>query len=101
MSSKAGKSFRPYNKEAKMLGDFIKLVDYMLVEGTVKRAVTTTEELLSLLEAPKKKDGPTSKGVFITVLAFTDTAWRPCCTYPPFTAYLVHLKMGISFSSFS
>ena len=70
------RTYRRVNEEAKMLGDFIKLVDYMLVEGTVKRAVTTTEELLALLEAPRKKvEGASmSKGVFVTTLAFTDTS---------------------------
>ena len=80
------RTYHRVNEEAKMLGDFIKLVDYMLVEGTVKRAVTTAEELLTLLEAPKKRaEGSagmsTSKGVFITTLAFTETtlSFTPPC----------------------
>ncbi len=40
-------------QEASLLGNVIRLVDYMLVEGTVDRVIITVEELLSTLEAPR------------------------------------------------
>ena len=47
------RTYRKVMQEASLLGNVIRLVDYMLVEGTVERAIITVEELLSTLEAPR------------------------------------------------
>ena len=47
------RTYRKVMQEASLLGNVIRLVDYMLVEGTVERAIINVEELLSTLEAPR------------------------------------------------
>ena len=47
------RTYRKVMQEASLLGNLIRLVDYMLVEGTVERVIITVEELLSTLEAPR------------------------------------------------
>lgn len=47
------RTYRKVMQEASLLGNVIRLVDYMLVEGTVDRVIITVEELLSTLEAPR------------------------------------------------
>lgn len=44
-----------------MLGSFIRLVDYMLVEALVDRTVGTVEELVAMLEAPRASTDKTHK----------------------------------------
>ena len=44
-----------------MLGSFIRLVDYMLVEALVDRTVGTVEELVAMLEAPQASTDKTHK----------------------------------------
>lgn len=44
-----------------MLGSFIRLVDYMLVEALVDRTVGTVEELVAMLEAPRASADKTHK----------------------------------------
>ncbi|KAK3267509.1 hypothetical protein CYMTET_23939 [Cymbomonas tetramitiformis] len=68
------KTYRRVAEEAKMLGDFIRLADYMLVEGVVGRAINTVAELLDLLESARRVTDKTSKGVFLTTVSFSDTA---------------------------
>jgi dynein heavy chain len=68
------KTYRRVIEEAKQLGDFIRLADYMLVEGLVDRTISTTEELLSLLEFPRTGSDKTSKGVFLTTVSFSETS---------------------------
>ena len=66
-------TYRRVSEEAKMLGDFIRLADYMLVEGLVGRTVNTAEQLLDVLEASRQKaTDKVSKGVFLTTISFTD-----------------------------
>ena len=48
-------------EEAAMLGSFIRLVDYMLVEALVDRTVGTVEELVAMLEAPRASTDKTHK----------------------------------------
>ena len=48
-------------EEAAMLGSFIRLVDYMLVEALVDRTVGTVEELVAMLEAPRASADKTHK----------------------------------------
>eukprot|EP00242_Pyramimonas_sp_CCMP2087_P005349 CAMPEP_0198205188 /NCGR_PEP_ID=MMETSP1445-20131203/8681_1 /TAXON_ID=36898 /ORGANISM="Pyramimonas sp., Strain CCMP2087" /LENGTH=1441 /DNA_ID=CAMNT_0043877371 /DNA_START=94 /DNA_END=4415 /DNA_ORIENTATION=+ len=67
------KTYRRVVEEAKMLGDFIRLADYMLVEGVVAKGIGTVEELLDLVEAPRRlTDTKLQKGVFLTTIAFND-----------------------------
>jgi len=61
---KRAKTYRRVAEEAKMLGDFIRLADYMLVEGVVARGIGTVEELLELLMAPRREDTK-SKGACV------------------------------------
>lgn len=44
-----------------MLGSFIRLVDYMLVEALVDRTIGTVEELVAMLEAPRTSTDKTHK----------------------------------------
>lgn len=54
-----------------MLGNFIRLVDYLVVEGVVDRAITTTDELLTILDAPRQQADKLSK---VATPAFVETA---------------------------
>eukprot|EP00798_Chlamydomonas_sp_ICE-L_P012760 gene12760-16011_t len=56
-------NFARVMKEVTMLGNFVRLADYLFVEGN-------TEEVLSLLTAPKLAADKQSKGTFITTIAF-------------------------------
>ncbi len=53
-----------------MLGSFIRLVDYMLVEALVDRTVGTVEELVAMLEAPRASADKTHKVCQCTALGF-------------------------------
>eukprot|EP00898_Chlorokybus_atmophyticus_P003847 jgi/Chlat1/4463/Chrsp29S04567 len=66
------RTYRRVTEEAKMLGEFIRLADYMLVEGLVARAIGTAEELLALLESPRVASDKASKGVFLTMVSFAE-----------------------------
>lgn len=44
-----------------MLGSFIRLVDYMMVEALVDRTVGTVEELVAMLDAPHQSADKTHK----------------------------------------
>ncbi|KAG1661620.1 hypothetical protein FOA52_002850, partial [Chlamydomonas sp. UWO 241] len=57
-------------KELTMLGAFVRVADYMFVEGVIDRAITSTHELLSLLTAPKLSADKASKGMFLTTISF-------------------------------
>lgn len=52
-----------------MLGSFIRLVDYMLVEALVDRTVGTVEELVAMLEAPRASTDKTHKVWYTSVQA--------------------------------
>ena len=69
------KTYRRVSEEADMLGDFIRLVDYMLVEGLVGQAIHTAEHLLEVLENSRMKaTEKVTKGVFQTTISFTEDA---------------------------
>ncbi|KAG2501733.1 hypothetical protein HYH03_000233 [Edaphochlamys debaryana] len=63
-------NFARVMREVTMLGAFIRLADYLFVEGVISRAVTTTDDLLTLLAAPKASADKQSKGVFMTTIGF-------------------------------
>ena len=44
-----------------MLGSFIRLVDYMMIEALVDRTIGTVEELVAMLEAPRQSADKTHK----------------------------------------
>jgi len=68
------RTYRRVMEEAARLGEFIRLVDYMLVENTVEMVVSATRETLKLLEAPRLEENQkTTKGVFTTTVGFVDT----------------------------
>ena len=52
-----------------MLGSFIRLVDYMLVEALVDRTIGTVEELVAMLEAPRASTDKTHKVCYTFVQA--------------------------------
>lgn len=58
-----------------MLGDFIRLTDYVAVEALVNLTVRTNEVFLAELLRPRKA------GLFETTVLFTDegTAFTPTC----------------------
>lgn len=58
-----------------MLGDFIRLTDYVAVEALVNLTVKTNEVFLTELLKPRKA------GLFETTVLFTDegTAFAPTC----------------------
>lgn len=58
-----------------MLGDFIRLTDYVAVEALVNLTVRTNEMFLTELLKPRKA------GLFETTVLFTDegTAFAPTC----------------------
>ena len=53
-----------------MLGRFIRVADYMLIESLVACVVDTTAELLQILESLSNEK--TNKAIFTTTIAFTD-----------------------------
>jgi hypothetical protein len=55
------RTYKRVMEEAGMLGSFIRLVDYMLVEALVDRTVGTVEELVAMLEAPRASADKTHK----------------------------------------
>ena len=55
------RTYKRVMEEAAMLGSFIRLVDYMLVEALVDRTVGTVEELVAMLEAPRASADKTHK----------------------------------------
>ncbi|KXZ55711.1 DHC8 protein [Gonium pectorale] len=63
-------NFARVMREVTMLGSFIRLADYLFVEGVISRVLTTTEEVLGLLTAPKTSADKQSKGVFQTTIGF-------------------------------
>ena len=58
------RTYKRVMEEAAMLGSFIRLVDYMLVEALVDRTVGTVEELVAMLEAPRASADKTHKVCF-------------------------------------
>ncbi|KAK9828903.1 hypothetical protein WJX72_002692 [[Myrmecia] bisecta] len=66
------RTYKRVMEEAAMLGTFIRLVDYMVVEGVMDRAIATVDELLATLEAPRLAADKLSKGVFLTTISFTE-----------------------------
>lgn len=58
-------------EEAARLGDFVRLVDYLLVEAMVERVINSTDETLAVLQAPRQtKD---IKPIFQTQVFFNET----------------------------
>ena len=67
------RTYKRVIEEAKMLGDFVRLIDYMLVEGLVSRTIGTVEDLLNVLESPRNADTKsTHRGVFLTTVNFNE-----------------------------
>lgn len=64
------KTYRRVMAEEKMLGNFIRLADYMFVENLSHRCITSTEELLGMLEICRTGQEKSPKGVFITAVSF-------------------------------
>jgi hypothetical protein len=54
--------------EEEMLGDFVRLVDYMTVENLVLITLNTNQEFLETLQQPRKQ------GIFLTTLNFGSDA---------------------------
>ncbi len=67
------KSYRRVMVEEKMLGNFIRLADYIFVEHLSHRCVTSTEELLGMLEICRSGMEKSPKGVFTTAVSFGPT----------------------------
>ena len=65
------KTYRRVMAEEKMLGNYIRLVDYMFVENLSLRCITSTEELLGMLEICRTGQEKSPKGAFSTALSFT------------------------------
>eukprot|EP00201_Polytomella_parva_P020499 CAMPEP_0175042260 /NCGR_PEP_ID=MMETSP0052_2-20121109/2450_1 /TAXON_ID=51329 ORGANISM="Polytomella parva, Strain SAG 63-3" /NCGR_SAMPLE_ID=MMETSP0052_2 /ASSEMBLY_ACC=CAM_ASM_000194 /LENGTH=3805 /DNA_ID=CAMNT_0016305023 /DNA_START=33 /DNA_END=11446 /DNA_ORIENTATION=+ len=61
-------------KEVTMLGAFIRLADYLVVEGVISRVISTMDEMLSMLSGPKTGGDKQSKGVFMTTISFVPDA---------------------------
>lgn len=68
------RTYRRVVAEEKMLGNLIRLVDYMFVEGLTYRAITTAMEILSTLDHCRYAVDKSSKGVFLTTVSFGETA---------------------------
>lgn len=68
------KTYRRVMAEEKMLGNYIRLADYMFVETLSHRCVTSTEELLGMLEFSRQAMDKSAKGVFIVTVTFGKTA---------------------------
>lgn len=70
------RTYRRVAEELSMLGAFVRLADYMVCEALFAKAVSTAEETLQLLEAPRAAAETTSaaaaKGAFATALMFGD-----------------------------
>ncbi len=67
------KSYRRVMVEEKMLGNFIRLADYIFVEHLSHRCITSTEELLGMLEICRSGMEKSPKGVFTTAVSFGPT----------------------------
>lgn len=65
------RTYHRVEHEAAMLGDFVRLADYMMVEAVSQRAITMVEELNKRLKNPHA-DSENAKGVFMTYLNFQD-----------------------------
>ncbi|CAG9462898.1 unnamed protein product [Pedinophyceae sp. YPF-701] len=64
-------TYRRVMEEAARLGDFIRLVDYMLVEAVVDQSVSAVDDVRALLESPRQQaQDKLPRGVFLTVLDF-------------------------------
>ena len=55
------RTYKRVMEEAAMLGSFIRLVDYMMIEALVDRTIGTVEELVAMLEAPRQSADKTHK----------------------------------------
>ncbi|KAL2622255.1 hypothetical protein R1flu_002460 [Riccia fluitans] len=60
--------------EEKMLGNFIRLADYMFVEGLAHRAIAAAMDLLSVLDFCRSGTEKSPKGVFLTTVSFGESA---------------------------
>ncbi|MCO5581018.1 hypothetical protein L7F22_034894 [Adiantum nelumboides] len=66
------KTYRRVMAEEKMLGKFIRLVDYMFVESLLNRCVMCLDEFVTFLEATRSGIEKGFKGIFITAVSFAD-----------------------------
>lgn len=67
------KTYRRVMAEEKMLGNYVRLVDYMFVENLALRCITSTEELLGMLEICRSGQEKNPKGAFVTILSYGKT----------------------------
>lgn len=65
------RTYKRVMEEAAMLGSFIRLVDYLMIEALVDRTVGTVEELVAMLEAPRQG---------------ADKSHKVCCLFVVYTA---------------
>ena len=64
-----------------MLGSFIRLVDYMLVEALVDRTIGSVEEIVAMLEAPRASAEKTHKvGILIACRVGFERHFAIWCT---------------------
>ncbi|CAM6082176.1 unnamed protein product [Calypogeia fissa] len=81
------RTYRRVVAEEKMLGNLIRLVDYMFVEGLTYRAITTAMDILSILDHCRHTVDKSSKGVFLTTVSFGETT----ITFTPGEAAILHV----------
>jgi hypothetical protein len=82
------RTYRRVVAEEKMLGNLIRLVDYMFVEGLAHRAITTAMEFLSVLDRCRFASDKSSKGVLATTVSFGETA----ITFTPGEATILQVQ---------
>ena len=90
------RTYKRVMAEAAMLGSFIRLVDYMLVEALVDRTVGTVEELVAMLEAPRASTDKTHKVCCSQSVTSSSSCYKPCptllavsaCTFVPNNCYV-------------
>ncbi|KAL3689708.1 hypothetical protein R1sor_016017 [Riccia sorocarpa] len=68
------KTYRRVVAEEKMLGNFIRMADYMFVEGLAHRAIAAAMDLLSVLDFCRSGSDKSPKGVFLTTVSFGESA---------------------------
>lgn len=79
-----------------MLGSFIRLVDYMLVEALVDRTVGTVEELVAMLEAPQASTDKTHKVCYAFVQATAQVTPGVLSMCAPFGRTIHHKKVSVT-----
>lgn len=68
------KTYRRVMAEEKMLGNFVRLIDYIFVENLIHQTVSNTAELFALLESTRPSPDKVNKGIFVSTLFFKEAA---------------------------